>query len=438
MKKLLLASLALVASVVSVFAQDKVIDFKTATPWDKNNAPTFPYTMAVSGVDITFENSNAYIFTDTYGNYKDENGQGVDTNVLFLNKSTPKGAIKFSVDYALSKISFKSTMGGATGSGAKVKLMAGDVQIAEVTTNKEKGSEYVFELGENGAAGTVYEFVATGSSNVQMETITLYVPTTKPTLSLDDKALNLSAPLNATSTKTVKVNAENITGNITATCANTAFTVPASFTAEQAAAGIEISFTGTEADEYTSEIVFSADGAESVKLPVSAVVVGREGTATSPLTVSDVIALNNNYTGEIYVTGVINDLTAANASNGKLTTVASTDKNQATNIVLKEGDDMIGIKLPSGETRTTLNIVDNPTNVGKTVVIKGKALQYFGAPGIENTVYVSGLETAVDGIDVDASDVAPVYYNLQGVRVANPDKGIYIVVKGNKTSKVAF
>lgn len=43
----------------------------------------------------------------------------------------------------------------------------------------------------------------------------------------------------------------------------------------------------------------------------------------------------------------------------------------------------------------------------------------------------------VDNIDVDA-DAAPVYYNLQGVRIANPEKGIYIMVKGNKATKVIF
>lgn len=43
----------------------------------------------------------------------------------------------------------------------------------------------------------------------------------------------------------------------------------------------------------------------------------------------------------------------------------------------------------------------------------------------------------VDGIDTDAD--APVeYYNLNGVRVANPEKGIFIKKQGSKTSKVAF
>ncbi len=47
---------------------------------------------------------------------------------------------------------------------------------------------------------------------------------------------------------------------------------------------------------------------------------------------------------------------------------------------------------------------------------------------------VEGDDTAVEGVAVD-EDAAPVYYNLQGVRVANPSNGIFIVKKGNKTSK---
>lgn len=45
-----------------------------------------------------------------------------------------------------------------------------------------------------------------------------------------------------------------------------------------------------------------------------------------------------------------------------------------------------------------------------------------------------GPDSAVEGIE--AADVAPVYYNLQGVRVENPAAGLYIVKRGNKVSKV--
>ncbi len=45
--------------------------------------------------------------------------------------------------------------------------------------------------------------------------------------------------------------------------------------------------------------------------------------------------------------------------------------------------------------------------------------------------------SAVESLPVEnvESDVEPVYYNLQGARVANPSNGIYIVVRGNKVSK---
>lgn len=45
--------------------------------------------------------------------------------------------------------------------------------------------------------------------------------------------------------------------------------------------------------------------------------------------------------------------------------------------------------------------------------------------------------TSIDGINADAN--APVeYYNLQGVKVENPEKGIFIKKQGSKTTKVVF
>lgn len=36
---------------------------------------------------------------------------------------------------------------------------------------------------------------------------------------------------------------------------------------------------------------------------------------------------------------------------------------------------------------------------------------------------------------IGQDEAAPVYYNLQGVQVANPDKGIYLVKRGSKVTK---
>ncbi len=49
------------------------------------------------------------------------------------------------------------------------------------------------------------------------------------------------------------------------------------------------------------------------------------------------------------------------------------------------------------------------------------------------TVWVSNEAAGVEEIGIET--VAPVYYNLQGVEVANPQNGLYIVKQGNKATK---
>lgn len=60
-----------------------------------------------------------------------------------------------------------------------------------------------------------------------------------------------------------------------------------------------------------------------------------------------------------------------------------------------------------------------------------KALRWF----IDNIKLHNGVNASVT--DIVADENAPVeYYNLQGVRVANPENGVYIRHQGNKASKV--
>lgn len=70
---------------------------------------------------------------------------------------------------------------------------------------------------------------------------------------------------------------------------------------------------------------------------------------------------------------------------------------------------------------------------------------------VGDKVGFGGLETLYDGytptltdpagvndILFDNTDAPEVYYNLQGVKVANPEKGMYIKVQGNKSTKVVL
>lgn len=53
-------------------------------------------------------------------------------------------------------------------------------------------------------------------------------------------------------------------------------------------------------------------------------------------------------------------------------------------------------------------------------------------------VYPVLYKKSAAGVAAVEAEGAAEYYNLQGVRVANPDKGLYIVVRGGKASKVVL
>lgn len=57
--------------------------------------------------------------------------------------------------------------------------------------------------------------------------------------------------------------------------------------------------------------------------------------------------------------------------------------------------------------------------------------------GKKEHIYNFSFATTPTGIeDIEASEAAVEYYNLQGIRVANPENGIYIRRQGNKVTKV--
>lgn len=58
----------------------------------------------------------------------------------------------------------------------------------------------------------------------------------------------------------------------------------------------------------------------------------------------------------------------------------------------------------------------------------------FGETGNAYALY-KVADTGVEGVEVE-NDAETVYFNLRGVKVSNPEKGIYVVSKGGKTSKV--
>lgn len=75
----------------------------------------------------------------------------------------------------------------------------------------------------------------------------------------------------------------------------------------------------------------------------------------------------------------------------------------------------------------------NTENIAMADLIPGYIYTYSFDP--ENSVLaVNDGTTGIEGIEADKAD-APVYYNLQGVRVDNPATGMYIVVRGSVSTK---
>lgn len=124
---------------------------------------------------------------------------------------------------------------------------------------------------------------------------------------------------------------------------------------------------------------------------------GGEGTESKPYTVSDVIALNPQSTSDPVKSGVwtqgyivgwadMSTVYYINAETARFTTPATL----ATNILLadnageKDVTKCIGVQLPSGAVRTALNLMNNPSNLGKQVMIKGDIALYSGVAGIRS------------------------------------------------------
>lgn len=68
---------------------------------------------------------------------------------------------------------------------------------------------------------------------------------------------------------------------------------------------------------------------------------------------------------------------------------------------------------------------------------EGKSTLYYNARSpLADYSDIEITPLAVDGISADADGSTPAYYNLQGIRVENPENGVFIRVSGNKAEKV--
>lgn len=131
-----------------------------------------------------------------------------------------------------------------------------------------------------------------------------------------------------------------------------------------------------------------------------------DGTEAKPYTVADVIALNNTV-----ATGWVKGYIVGSSNGGATLTLTPADEAQsASNVLIADNANetdlskIVPIQLVSKtEIRSAINLVDNPGNIGKELIITGSLEKYFGQPGIKSpTAY------KLNGAGVDPDPVDPV------------------------------
>lgn len=271
---------------------------------------------------------------------------------------------------------------------------------------------------------TTKQYNVTAVATIFKESIQLYA------LSASDIQMitNLVAPETAWATDTVAVMPGSTTVENTLTTNSTAAVTYSS--SNEAVATIDtegnITFVGY------GHTVISAETAENEEYLASKAsfdlfFIEGEGTLAKPYTPADVQYFSDKIVGKAWVKGEISGFFNNNAF------VAGTEKAIVSNLALSAGDINVPVALPSGsKVRTDLNLLDNATNLGKTVWVYGTIEKYFKVPGVKNVTDYSwdgeGTLTGINSLEAaPANTKADVIYSIDGRRLAAPAKGFNII-----------
>ena len=162
---------------------------------------------------------------------------------------------------------------------------------------------------------------------------------------------------------------------------------------------------------------------------------GRKG---NPYTIAEIKALEESAypTDKVWVIGYIAGCAATGGVISKEDPVNSNVLLTAT-AKFDETDELLPVALPNNASRTAVNIVDNPANVGKEVKVYGKVQKYFGVTGVKEVTSheftgqsVDIVVTGITNINTAKAENA-VRYNLAGQKVNNDYKGV-VIMNGKK------
>jgi hypothetical protein len=156
-------------------------------------------------------------------------------------------------------------------------------------------------------------------------------------------------------------------------------------------------YFGVTGVKTVTDYTLTGEGSGTTTPDTPSTTVG-DGTEDNPFDVAAVISINptsttsTTYTG-VWVKGYI--VGWANLSSSYVisseTATFDADATIKTNLLLgpsvdcKDVNKCIGVQLPNTDVRTSLNLQDNPGNLGKEIMLKGDILKYSGVAGLRNT-----------------------------------------------------
>lgn len=423
-KQLLLATIA----IISLYANAETYKRVTEAPADWSGSYIAVYESS---------DTEAFVFnaTDDNNNYK----------TVALNNHTVSGDFS---SYLLtiakssdgSSYTIKRSSGNYMGTKSNGNGINFDSAIQKNTITMSEGYPVI-----TGASGFTFQF----NAEIAPYRFSYFASTQKPICLYrltDEPAMNISAPndsievvLGSNATQTISVTTQNISGAIAVSVIDETGQFKVSPASMQAGGGdVTVTYTGLIAGEYIGKLVLSYEGvtAECELMGYTA----HAGTAEDPMTITDAIKLNSisnnsfisgSYWVEGQITGYFDD--SAIYKEGVGTTRRS--------IAISDTNGNLLVDLPSGsEVRKNLNLVDHPELLGEYVRIYGSFGKYKGVNvlSLSNvTDYSFDTATIIDNVSVDGEEPVE-YYNLQGVKMEQPEKGVFIKKKGSVARKVVL
>ena len=160
-------------------------------------------------------------------------------------------------------------------------------------------------------------------------------------------------------------------------------------------------------------------------LAVLAVLPAAAGDGTdkeSAFTVTQYLS-QTSVSGFVWVKGYIVGSTSRNINNAQFAAGGSdTNILLAATVDCQDAAKVVPLELPKGSLRTALNLKDNPTNLGRFVVVQARAEDYFGVRGLRSPTTFAFVDDTPDLPDVpDQPDTPAVVHDTVYVEVERVD-----------------